>query len=353
MEDKIIYRQANDGDIERINAFYNKVYHKNRTTSQFNWEFNSSPAGRAIYIIAEYRGAVVGTQCAIPYYCMTYDNQEILSAKSEDTLVSRDFRGQNIFENMYTLLIEECKKKAIVFLWGFTYAEKPFRKIGFTIPYKAEMGILALRPIKSANYFYSITGSKKTLTYFKILGLTSFSYLKNAFAFSHSRKITLSFGPLALNAPGFNYLQQEDLFGLKLDQPFMDYRLYHNPHSSAYKCVYWRENDELKASLHFNVTADGVGYIIHLYVSSSLSLAEGSAFLRKAIANSDLKDSVTVRFWGFSHNSQNATEVNVLKKARFVFLKRGISFVGLDMNADRPTDYRKFVLSRMASQGTD
>jgi N-acetylglutamate synthase-like GNAT family acetyltransferase len=354
MADEITYRQASDEDIERINAFYNKVYKKNRTRDQFNWEFNSAPAGKAIYIIAEYHGAVVGTQCAIPYYIVTHDNKEILSAKSEDTLVSPDLRGRSIFDNMYRLLIDACRERAIVFLWGFTYADKPFKKIGFSIPYKSTMGIVALKPGKAARYFYSITGDKSSSAYYKILGLTWFSYLKNlAPALGSGKNIELAFDTIALNTEHFNYLQHAQLFGLKLDEAFLDYRLHRNPYSAGYRCVYWKENGYLKASVHYHVTADGVGYIIHLHVNSGVSSHESKAFLRKAIAQSSLKDCSVIRFWGFTHNAQNKREVEVLKNARFLFLKRGISFVGLELGAAGQTDFSRFVLSRMASQGTD
>lgn len=354
MADEITYRLASDGDIERINAFYNKVYKKNRTTEQFNWEFNSAPAGKAIYVIAEYNGEVVGTQCAIPYYIVTYDNKEILSGKSEDTLVSPDLRGRSIFDNMYRLLIEECREKAIVFLWGFTYADKPFKKIGFSIPYKSSMGMMALKPGKAARYFYGITAEKSSSAYYKILGLTWFSYLKSlAPDFGSGINIDLGFDTIALNTEHFNYLQHAQLFGLKLDAGFLDYRLHCNPYSSAYRCVYWKENEHLKASVHYHVTADGVGYIIHLHIDSGLSSHESKTFLRKAIAQSSLKDCSVIRFWGFTHNAQNRHEVEVLKKARFVFLKRGISFVGLELGAAGQTNFGSFVLSRMASQGTD
>lgn len=93
MEDQIEVRLANDGDIDQINAFYNRIYGKNRTKEQFIWEFNSSPAGKALYIIAEHGTKIVGTQCAIPYYVINGKNETILSAKSEDTLVDPEYRG--------------------------------------------------------------------------------------------------------------------------------------------------------------------------------------------------------------------------------------------------------------------
>jgi hypothetical protein len=50
---------------------------------------------------------------------------------------------------------------------------------------------------------------------------------------------------------------------------------------------------------------------------------------------------------------QNREEIDVLTKCNFVFLDRGISFVGLKLNKELEIDFSNFVLSRMASQGTD
>src|SRR4051812_7913938 len=115
MADQITYRLASDTDIDRINDFYNRIYKKNRTYEQFYWEFNSAPAGKAIYVIAEEGGHIVGTQCAIPYYVTDKNNNNVLTAKSEDTLVSPGHRGKQIFDSMYHLLIAECKNAGIAF----------------------------------------------------------------------------------------------------------------------------------------------------------------------------------------------------------------------------------------------
>src|SRR4051812_17922909 len=113
----ITYRLANANDIDPINALYNRVYGRNRTKEEFNWEFNSAPAGKAIYVIALDNEKVIGTQCAIPYFLVNGKGDEILSAKSEDTLVDPDYRGGNIFEKMYGLLTEESKKAGIQLIW--------------------------------------------------------------------------------------------------------------------------------------------------------------------------------------------------------------------------------------------
>jgi hypothetical protein len=354
MAEQITYRLAVDSDIERINDFYNKIYNKNRTSEQFNWEFNSAPAGRAIYVIAEEFEKIVGTQCAIPYYIITKDNKEILTAKSEDTLVSPNHRGKHIFDNMYKLLIDECKKNNIAFLWGFTYADKPFKKMGFEIPYKSTMGILAIRPVKAANYFHTVTSNKSFTSYLKILALTHYSFTKFlCLKISSAKKIILSFEDVALNNSELNYLKHDELFGIKLDNKFLNYRINSNAYNSNYKTVNWIENGILKGSIRYIITKENVGFIIHAHFNKDLSEKESLLFLRNVILKTNLASCCVIRLWGFTHNIQNSNEVLLFKSAQFVFLRRGISFVGLQLDKNKSVPFSNFVLSRMASQGTD
>lgn len=352
MEEQIVYRLANDSDINAINGFYNEVYKKSRTYEEFYWEFNSSPAGKAIYVIALFENKVIGSQCAIPYYLITGESSIILSAKSEDTLVSPKHRGKNIFENMYKLLIEECKKSNIKFLWGFTYANKPFQKIGFEIPFKSTMGLLTIKPFKAADYFYSITATKGLIPSLKIKCLSLFSYLKFKYLSIGVRKqFELNDNMIPLNSNNFNYIKYSDLFGLQLDTPFIDYRIKNNPYSRKYQSKSYYESGRLKALIIYNITKENVGFILHLYFDETFAKKLQTQFIKQVIHQSDLKECCVVRYWGFTHNVQNKEEVDILKACQFLFLKRGISFVGLNIIGH--FDFSKFVLSRLASQGTD
>jgi N-acetylglutamate synthase-like GNAT family acetyltransferase len=260
MAEEIIYRLALDSDINRINDFYNRIYKKRRTHEQFVWEYNSAPAGKAIYVIAEEGSAIVGTQCAIPYFVINKYNIEILTAKSEDTLVSPKHRGKHIFENMYKLLIEECKKKDIQFLWGFTYADKPFKKIGFEIPFNSTMGLLTISPFKATNYFYAITSKKNLSSYSKILALSLYSSIKYKLLFLKKHaEFKFDDNDVSYNTPNINYIKYDKLFGLKLDQDFLNYRIHRNPYSANYKTITYRDSEGLQASLVYNLTKENIG----------------------------------------------------------------------------------------------
>jgi hypothetical protein len=355
MENNIVYRLADDKDIPGINSLYLSSYNRERTTEQFVWEYNSAPAGRAIYVVAELNGKIIGSQCVIPYYCITRDNRKILTGKSEDTLVSHDQRGKGIFENMYKLLIEECEKRDIQFVWGFTYATKPFIKIGFEVPFAASMLLSALKPLEASRYFSSLSRDKSQISRIKILCMCYWSYSKHILAKYNlnERKVTITQEEISLNSDSFNYLQDQNHFGLNLDKAFLDYRVNNNPYNKSYYCYTWRQNDIVKACIYFNITKDNVGYILHVFFDDSLSRRQASGFIRKCIEETELKSTSVARFWGFTHNSQNLAEVNHLLAAGFIKLNRGISFVFKKIKPNFNFDINHFVLSRMASQGTD
>ena len=44
-------------------------------------------------------------------------------------MVDPQYRGQNIFNNIYDFLFEKCLESGINVIWGYTAAKKPFQKI--------------------------------------------------------------------------------------------------------------------------------------------------------------------------------------------------------------------------------
>lgn len=356
MENVISYKVAGEADIERINQFYTSVYSRIRTYEQFKWEFFCAPAGKAIYIVAEYSGFIVGTQCAIPYWLIDAEGKRILTAKSEDTLVSPLHRGKGIFEGMCQLLFLECKQKNIQCIWGFTYALKTFVKVGFEVPYGTKMMVLVKQPFSSFDYFSAITKQKTFSSKFKILGMCVFShskYLASKYFPPNILNINLTESKISLNSSELNYLTGKDTFGIQLNEDFIKYRILNNPYNKNYFCYSYYKNDTLNACLYFNITSQNVGYILQLYFNPSLKKKECVAFLRKCLRKTELGKCISIRFWGFDHNIQNNYEVEMLQSVGFLKLKKGISFVFKEINTTFKINPQNFVLSRMASQGTD
>ncbi|MDD4051607.1 MAG: GNAT family N-acetyltransferase, partial [candidate division Zixibacteria bacterium] len=123
------------GEEEICNAFHNQFHHQNRTVSQWRWEFASnSPSGAPIpYAVVNDGGKIVGTQAFIPIRMV--DRRGIYwTAKSEETLVDPNYRGQGLFEKMYALLFKYAEEQNLTHIWGFSAAIKAFTRLGFTVP---------------------------------------------------------------------------------------------------------------------------------------------------------------------------------------------------------------------------
>lgn len=352
MED-IVIRLLREEDIPGIGNLYNKAYDVVRSNSKFRWEFQSGPAGPAIYVVAvdPKLNRIVGTQCAIPLYVTDASGKRILTAKSEDTLVDSDYRGKSIFEKMYALLFDECRKAGIVSIWGFTYAIKPFTRLGFDIPFHCDFGLIAFKTGGAYKHFNSLKSKRPLGEKFKIFGLVSASRTKYRFK-SKNRHVT----GYTISKHEVNDLEtlaplQQDAFYLQLDQGFLDWRLKNNPYPNSH--LYYSLIDETgkrQASVICSFTPQ-VSYVMHLAFDGTLQEDVRKKFVTAVVT--DLRDKTdTVRFWGFTHNETGRYEIALLKRAGFMFTKKGISMVWKKLDEKSELNVNNFALSRMAAQGT-
>jgi hypothetical protein len=351
--EEIEIRLLKEGDIQSINDLYEKAYGVNRSADKFRWEFQQGPAGPAIYVVAldTRLNKIVGTQCAIPLFVTNASGERILTAKSEDTLVDTAYRGRNIFEKMYALLFDECRKAGIVAIWGFTYAIKPFAKLGFEIPFRCDFGLIVFDSMKGYKYFNSLKQKRTLLEKTKIAVLVLASRLKYGIhigfkateGYSMSNDVQVSLEDLTPSQPGSFFLLQ--------DTEFLGWRLRSNPYPNNH--LYYslvNESGKQVGCIVCSSTAE-VAYIMHMVFARNLSEETKKHFLNAVIADLSEKTGV-LRFWGFTHNEAGREEVELLRGSGFVFTGQGISFVWKKLDEKSPLSVNNFVLSRMASQGT-
>ena len=350
-------RLLNFSELKSANRVYNDAYGNIRPDDFFQWEFVNGPSGKAIYVIAEdldkTENRIIGTQCAIPIEFIDDNGSVILTAKSEDTFVHPDYRGQKLFERMYDLLFEECKKSGIAFIWGFTYARKPFLKLGFEIPFETLQGICVKNPFRTFKYLSTLNQANKLIDRLKIFGFTHLAWL-----FSFKR---FSFNTILLNCRHENIVPDKlglikrilDLTDLSLsikqDERYQDWRINQNPYSNNYI----EYTEDLKYCLTANLRPEGFVYIEEILINPNLSWSE-KVRLIKAFTNKLFykNNNFCVRFWGFDTNSYNKIEIKLLKKAGFVFIKKGTAFVWKDLGiySDK-IDAFNLLLSRIYTQG--
>ncbi len=338
-------------EIQSVNKVYNTAYGNIRPDSYFEWEFVSSPWGRAIYIIAEdlekEGNKIVGTQSAIPIM-LTNGKEKVLTAKSEDTFVDPAYRGQKLFDKMYDLLFSECVKAGIKYIWGFTYARKPFEKIGFTVPFSSIQGILVKKPWKAAEVLINLNPENNYRDKIKI-------HLGTLYNFLYS-KLKIRSGDLTDIGNNFDFfvtkqnqiLKDNSLWSIEFSEKYIDWRIKQNPYKNTFYSVVTNDS-----AVIINNKTDGTLYLeeIILNTPNSDKLME-EMFNTINTINKNLTYSL-MRYWGFDTNILNKIQINLLRSCGFTFINKGTFFVWkkLDGKNEITIDPNNLLISRLYTQG--
>ena len=346
----ILVRLLQEKEIGLANTFFNKIYKTNRTIENFRWEFWDCPFGKAIYVVAlDIKDLsfpkIIGIQCAIPIELVNGYKETILTAKSEDTLVDPAYRGQKVFERMYELLFEECKKTGINFIWGFTPAKKAFERIGFEIPFMAHQALMVLNPFRAYLHLSILNPANKITDKVKIAGLCFISFFKS-FQRIFARKADLISKQIEFNDP-LNIPTNPELFSLQMNSHYLEWRLEKNPYSNNYERVIIGDvkNPIADAILNFR----SVGYIEQVVFSNTASRVNKLYAVERLVHRMARKVGL-IRVLCFDTNNELKKQSDIFNKCGFVMLKRGGYFVWKPLTTHK-IDPNQLFLSRLFTQG--
>ena len=352
-------RLAADTEYERINALFNKAYDNKRPYKNFEWEFIKGPAGKAIYIIAvdTDKDHIIGTQSAIPIYWSGPNGEQILTAKSEDTYVDPTYRGMKLFDRMYQLLFTECSKAGIQAIWGFTYALKPFRAVGFDIPYSQIQGLYVLDTLQSYRYLSSLNPANKTIDKIKIAGASVLSRFRALVFSSSSQYFKVEEAIVSDKNIKFSKDKwQHGYYTIRQDNIYTQWRLVDNPYQNHYsELTFLDASDQPFLNILINIRSNGVGYVEQLIIRDDCPDSDIKKAVSQALKIMKDKGASLIRFWGFTYDHKVLQEVKILKQCGFTFTNRGTGFVWFDFNKDNANkiDPLKILLSRIYTQGNN
>jgi GNAT superfamily N-acetyltransferase len=351
----ITIRLLQDQEVELANAFFNQVYQTNRSIENFRWEFLNGPFGKALYTIAvddsiTTHTKIVGIQCAIPIELIGSKGKNVLTAKSEDTLVDPSYRGQKIFERMYELLFSECKKAGIQYLWGFTPAQKAFERIGFEIPFKAEQALLVFNPFKAYTYLKCLNVQNTVIDKLKIFSLSILSWIKGFRRYFVKLKGNDLLETSILNKNAFfqSCYTNQEYFTLNETDQYLNWRINQNPFQNAYSNFQLHKNGKVVIDAILNTRKD-VAYLEQVFSIQN----ETAAMLATLAVKQSEKAVPLIRALCFSTNIELVSQGDQLIKAGFTYLKRGSYFVWKPLDPSVPISPNQLILNRLFTQGNN
>lgn len=325
---------ATTDELEECNRFYNLQYRRSRTHEQMQWEFERGPHS-SLYAIARDEGRLVGTQALIPIDLATPFGGA-LSAKSEETLVDPEYRGQGIFENLYEFLLPHARSLGIRVIWGFTPAVKPFIRAGFTVPATTSQVVLPIQSgfISRLALSRDVEAGGKSL--FHSMGervlLAAGRVARSADAFV-ARRTSRRFdiqrgGPELIDEIAATQSETSSAVSVLRSREYMTWRFADNPYAAP-RFVVANSAVGVDGWAAYSIGLDGVGYLVDLVVTEHAP--NRNALIRRLICgvHESLSEgqATALRGWSVTNNSRDFAVRRQFQRLGGVHLKRGMPMV--------------------------
>lgn len=344
-----------------INNYYNKFHNDNRTNEAFNWEFCQTPSSPSIYIHAfEENNEIIGAISVLFFEMINGAGGKILTGKPEDVMVdifsSIKHRKIDILKKLYETLEKECIRRNVILLWGFTYADTSFKRLGFQSTFTSNNGVFVLNPIKSYNYLATLNKENELTDLLKIYILAWISYFNRLRIWFSSSKVN---GNLVIDDIGdhedliFRHLEYKaEFYTLNQDKEYINWRLNNNPYNIKYKSIALRNHDQAKLAEVIYSLHEEVAYLEQIIYDKSLNDKQVVRFLKRAISIVSKNNISIIRFMGFRINIYNKMEIRFLKRLGFVFTKKGIPFIFKKLSDNLGSlNSKDLFISRLYTQG--
>ncbi len=365
-------RLLKETEYKAANDFYNNTSHISRgaplvarTYQEFSWEFINCPNGKAIYASAwetesGKEPVLVGVQCVLLLTMINEAGKHILSAKGEATLIDIKvmikYKERDILKELIQILIQECNKKGVAFLWGFNTIPATYKRLGFESPFKSNYGIFILNPIKAYKNIIASKLTNKTIDKFKIA-------LRSGGAYVYSMKrLTVFFRKQNYH---FNTELEENevlfknaafpnkMIFLEQNKAYLKWKTSENPYPITYKSFQLVNEDKLLVAQLICSLQGETAFIEQALFDRKITKRNRQAFINHILRILKRKNVYLVRYSGFDSNELNASEMNLLKSIGFVFTGRGEWFSFKNLSTDAIINPKKIYLSRMYKQGVN
>lgn len=315
--------------------FYNLTYGRHRTPQQWRWGFVTPVGGGQLpYVTAFEEEELVGTQAYIPV-SMVDEQGTFVTAKSEETLVSPSMRGKNLLNAMYEPIFARLREEGTASIWGFTPAEKAFRKLGFDIPMKTKLLFKGVSP-DGLSSVASDHGDWKRAALFKAAGLVmaSLSGILNLMPPSRLRSGEDIYEITSADDFSADYTHRfiTSWGGCTIDRnsSYMSWRLLTNPYLKS-EVLGVKVDGKLVAHIAFCVDDAFVGRVVDLISVHPSGHADdrriASALLRRAVDVMRLRGAKSVLSLTVTNHPFDRLVREVATRLGFINLNRGSAVV--------------------------
>lgn len=315
-----------DGDIEECNDFHNRAYGTKRTLEQWHWQFDPQLSGKRPFVVAKEGGRVVGTQALMPITMLDAAG-DILTAKSEETLVDSSMRGRGVFQKMYDPLTAYALEHGVKAIWGFTPANKAFEGIGFQVPDRTSQLVHPMSVRAAAAFGDSVGKGVRRLALSAAIGAASFvSAARVALASDRSRGIRLEVleqPPVEAGVFCREFVRGWGGTTILRDQAYLKWRYYDNPTVRATLLGAYR-GDTLLGWVAYSLDEASIGYFVDAIVLRTEDAQEVlHALMLQAVLTLRAAGALAIRSWRLNAHPFDQLISKVARSLGFYLLRRG------------------------------
>lgn len=368
----MVVRFVNAGEEVKCNAFHNRMYNAHRTMDQWRWSFVPCIFQDDVipYAVVEDQGRIVGTQALIPIR-MIDQGGIFWTAKSEGTVLDHAYRGKGLFDAMYRLMFDYADERGLAYIWGFTQAEKPLRRLGFRIPAKTTQLVFPFsgraatelvpqsRPVGFASRA-KMTGFRLGLSFAASLAALKLSLAPKKKIRSGSLKIrTLSKPPPDAGWLCEEFIRQQGGTTIYRDSDYLQWRIFRNPYfKSIFRAAYIK--DRLMGWVAYSIADTGMSYLVDLMALGSedgkLQAEDVTRqLLIEAVLGARNMGALAIRGWHFNDHSCDRMILKTAKRIGFYHVRKGHAMVIYDMKSGRRgnvgPEYADWFVNRIFTEG--
>lgn len=325
-------KRIGNKDADRFVRFHNRIHNDNRTAEQWIWEYETNHPDHYVFTIMQDGDRIIGSQGMIPIH-LNINGDRLLTGKSENSILDPEYRGGSKFQKLYEFAMDECARKGMALIWGFTPAVKVWRdKLNFMVDADCMYEATYITNLSSAisNFRMKNWPLKKKLA----LSFAAIVCSANASIRHHSlRRKTVDGAVIEPELREksdleklFARLRESDpnMIFIEPGERYLAWRLKNNPNND-YVTLFLYEGSELKGYCYYYLNREKkTGEITDI---TFLEKDAGLMLLARVIADARQHSIGYLTFFGNAKNRLIKTVFDLLKKSGFINKKHSNAFV--------------------------